>query len=57
MTDSGGYQVLEYGSIEPEPSYIAHFENDIQSDILVPRQANRIWVELLAASKGMLTRL
>ena len=33
MTDSGGYQVLEYGSIEPEPSYIAQFENDIQSDI------------------------
>jgi 7-cyano-7-deazaguanine tRNA-ribosyltransferase len=36
MTDSGGYQVLEYGSIEPEPSYIAQFENDIQSDICVP---------------------
>jgi 7-cyano-7-deazaguanine tRNA-ribosyltransferase len=36
MTDSGGYQVLEYGSIEPEPSYIAQFENDIKSDICVP---------------------
>ncbi|HEY9398411.1 MAG TPA: tRNA guanosine(15) transglycosylase TgtA [Nitrososphaeraceae archaeon] len=36
MTDSGGYQVLEYGSIEPEPSFIAQFENDIQSDICVP---------------------
>jgi 7-cyano-7-deazaguanine tRNA-ribosyltransferase len=36
MTDSGGYQVLEYGSIEPEPSYIAEFENDIKSDICVP---------------------
>lgn len=36
MTDSGGYQVLEYGSIEPEPSFIAQFESDIQSDICVP---------------------
>ena len=36
MTDSGGYQVLEYGSIELEPSYIAQFENDIKSDICVP---------------------
>jgi 7-cyano-7-deazaguanine tRNA-ribosyltransferase len=36
MTDSGGYQVLEYGTIEAEPSFIAQFENDIQSDICVP---------------------
>jgi 7-cyano-7-deazaguanine tRNA-ribosyltransferase len=36
MTDSGGYQVLEYGTIEAEPSSIAQFENDIQSDICVP---------------------
>jgi 7-cyano-7-deazaguanine tRNA-ribosyltransferase len=36
MTDSGGYQVLEYGSIEPEPSFIAQFEDDIKSDICVP---------------------
>ena len=36
MTDSGGYQVLEYGSIELEPSFIAQFEVDIQSDICVP---------------------
>jgi 7-cyano-7-deazaguanine tRNA-ribosyltransferase len=36
MTDSGGYQVLEYGSIELEPSFIAQFEKDIQSDICVP---------------------
>ena len=36
MTDSGGYQVLEYGSIEPEPSFIAQFESDIKSDICVP---------------------
>ena len=36
MTDSGGYQVLEYGTIESEPSFIAQFESDIQSDICVP---------------------
>ena len=36
MTDSGGYQVLEYGTIEAKPSFIAQFENDIQSDICVP---------------------
>jgi len=36
MTDSGGYQVLEYGSIELEPSFIAQFEEEIQSDICVP---------------------
>lgn len=36
MTDSGGYQVLEYGAIEADPSFIAQFENDIQSDICVP---------------------
>lgn len=36
MTDSGGYQVLEYGSIEVGPSDIAEFERDIQSDICVP---------------------
>lgn len=36
MTDSGGYQVLEYGSIEPEALYIAQFENDIKSDICIP---------------------
>jgi len=36
MTDSGGYQVLEYGAIDADPSFIAQFENDIQSDICVP---------------------
>src|SRR5574341_431590 len=36
MTDSGGYQVLEYGSIDVGPSAIAEFERDIQSDICVP---------------------
>jgi 7-cyano-7-deazaguanine tRNA-ribosyltransferase len=36
MTDSGGYQVLEYGSIEVEPREIAQFEIDIGSDICVP---------------------
>jgi 7-cyano-7-deazaguanine tRNA-ribosyltransferase len=36
MTDSGGYQVLEYGSIDVEPAIIAQFEKDIRGDILVP---------------------
>ena len=36
MTDSGGYQVLEYGSIEVGASDIAEFERDIKSDICVP---------------------
>ena len=36
MTDSGGYQVLEYDSIDVEPTVMAIFENDIQSDIPVP---------------------
>ena len=36
MTDSGGYQVLEYDSIDVEPTVMAIFENDIRSDIPVP---------------------
>jgi 7-cyano-7-deazaguanine tRNA-ribosyltransferase len=36
MTDSGGYQVLEYGSVEVSPSTMAQFELDIGSDIPVP---------------------
>ena len=36
MTDSGGYQVLEYGSIDVEAGLIAQFEKDIGSDICVP---------------------
>jgi 7-cyano-7-deazaguanine tRNA-ribosyltransferase len=36
MTDSGGYQILEYGSIMAEPSLIALYERDIGSDISVP---------------------
>jgi 7-cyano-7-deazaguanine tRNA-ribosyltransferase len=36
MTDSGGYQVLEYGSVEVEPEMMARFENDIKSDISIP---------------------
>src|ERR671911_700927 len=36
MTDSGGYQVLEYGSIDVEAKTIAQFEMDIRSDICVP---------------------
>jgi len=36
MTDSGGYQVLEYGSVEVEPATMAQFEKDIKSDIPIP---------------------
>jgi 7-cyano-7-deazaguanine tRNA-ribosyltransferase len=36
MTDSGGYQVLEYGDVEVEPVEIAQFEKDIKSDIPIP---------------------
>jgi 7-cyano-7-deazaguanine tRNA-ribosyltransferase len=36
MTDSGGYQVLEYGSVEVEPADMARFEKDIRSDIPIP---------------------
>jgi len=36
MTDSGGYQVLEYGSVEVEPEDMARFEVDIGTDIAVP---------------------
>jgi 7-cyano-7-deazaguanine tRNA-ribosyltransferase len=36
MTDSGGYQMLEYGSVEVEPAMMAQFENDIKSDIPIP---------------------
>ena len=36
MTDSGGYQVLEYGSVDVTPSAMAQFEIDIGSDIPIP---------------------
>jgi 7-cyano-7-deazaguanine tRNA-ribosyltransferase len=36
MTDSGGYQVLEYGSVGVSPSVMAQFEIDIGSDIPIP---------------------
>jgi 7-cyano-7-deazaguanine tRNA-ribosyltransferase len=36
MTDSGGYQLLEYGSLNIEPAVIAQFEKDIKSDICIP---------------------
>lgn len=35
MTDSGGYQVLEFGSVEVDPLEIARFEEKIQSDIAI----------------------
>jgi 7-cyano-7-deazaguanine tRNA-ribosyltransferase len=36
MTDSGGYQVLEYGDIDVSPVEIAEYENKICSDIAIP---------------------
>ncbi len=36
MTDSGGYQVLEYGKVNVSPSQMAQFEIEIGSDIPVP---------------------
>ena len=36
MTDSGGYQVLEYGDIDVSPVEIAKYENKIGADIAIP---------------------
>ncbi len=36
MTDSGGYQVLEYGDIDVNPKDMALFEEKINSDIAIP---------------------
>ena len=36
MTDSGGYQVLEYGGVDVKPSAMAKFEMDIMTDFAIP---------------------
>ena len=36
MTDSGGYQILEYGGVETSPEEIAELQEEIGSDIAVP---------------------
>ncbi|OLE39977.1 MAG: hypothetical protein AUF74_01100 [Thaumarchaeota archaeon 13_1_20CM_2_38_5] len=36
MTDSGGYQVLEYGDIDIDHKTIASFEKGIGADIAIP---------------------
>ncbi len=36
MTDSGGYQVLEYGKVDVSPDEMWKFENEIGSDIAIP---------------------
>lgn len=36
MTDSGGYQVLEYGDLDISPSQMAEFEMGIMTDIPIP---------------------
>ena len=36
MTDSGGYQVLEYGKLDVLPPEMARFEEEIGTDVAVP---------------------
>ena len=36
MTDSGGYQVLEYGEVDVKPPVMAKFEMDIMTDFAIP---------------------
>jgi len=36
MTDSGGYQVLEYGDVKVSPSEMANFEKGILTDFAIP---------------------
>ena len=36
MTDSGGYQVLEYGDVDVTPEEMAAFETGIETDIAIP---------------------
>lgn len=36
MTDSGGYQVLEYGALDVKPEAMAAYERKIGSDIAIP---------------------
>jgi len=36
MTDSGGYQVLEYGDVDVSPEEMAKFETRIRTDIAIP---------------------
>ena len=36
MTDSGGYQVLEYGEVDVEPADMAEFEKKIMTDFAIP---------------------
>ena len=36
MTDSGGYQVLEYGEVDVKPATMAKFEMDIMTDFAIP---------------------
>lgn len=36
MTDSGGYQVLEYGGVDVSPPEMAAFERGIMTDVAIP---------------------
>ena len=42
MTDSGGYQVLEYGDVDVKPDEMAHFEMDIMTDFAIPADQNLV---------------
>lgn len=63
MTDSGGYQVLEYGKLDVKPEEMAEFEARIGSDVPVPldrptgvgmkrEEARKRVEETLAAAKS-----
>ena len=65
MTDSGGYQVLEFGSVEVDPLEMARFEEKIGSDIAIVLDkptgldvtksfANRTVIETLDSAKRTL---
>lgn len=65
MTDSGGYQVLEYGDIDVTPEEMADFETKIKTDIAIPldkptgfglskKQANNFVKHTLKVSKETL---
>src|SRR5438445_12717066 len=36
MTDTGGYQVLEYGKVDVDPKKMAIFEQKIGTDLAIP---------------------
>lgn len=45
VTDSGAYQILEYGNVDVEPEEIARFQEEIGSDIAVMLDVPTGWVK------------